>query len=95
MQAGGFLNYRSKYCWSKVIHSICLGLSDGRHFNGLAGIFATVDATLDAIVTSHTKPKCKESAKIVQIINCCSTILIASVFPVLLTNHDTAQIWRC
>jgi len=27
MQARGFLNYRLKYCWPKVIYSICLGLS--------------------------------------------------------------------
>jgi len=32
MQAGGFLNYRSKYCWPKVIYCICIGLSDGRYF---------------------------------------------------------------
>jgi len=38
MQARGFLNYRSKYCWPKVIYHICLGLSDGRYFTGLAGI---------------------------------------------------------
>jgi len=40
-------------------------------------------------------PKCNESAKIGQIINCGLTILIASVFPVPLTNYDTAQIGRC
>ena len=43
---------------------------------------------------THT-PKCNESVKIGQIINCGLTILIVSVFPVLLTNYDTAQIWRC
>jgi len=43
---------------------------------------------------THT-PKCNESAKIGQIINRGSTILIVSVFPVLLTNYDTAQICRC
>jgi len=43
---------------------------------------------------THT-PKCKESAKIGQIINCGSTRLIVYVFPVLLTNYDTARIWRC
>jgi len=43
---------------------------------------------------THT-PKCNKSAKIGQIINCALTILIISVFPVLLTNYDTAQIWRC
>ena len=53
-------------------------------------LFAAVDAILGAIVTSHT-PKCNESAKIGQIINWGLTILIVSVFPVLLTNYDTAQ----
>jgi len=43
---------------------------------------------------THT-PKCNESAKIGQIINCGLIILIVSVFPVLLTKYDTAQIWRC
>ena len=43
---------------------------------------------------THT-PKCNESAKMGQIINCGLTMLIVSVFPVLLTNYDTAQIWRC
>jgi len=38
MQARGFLNYRLKYCWPKVIYCICLGLSDGRYFTGLASI---------------------------------------------------------
>jgi len=57
-------------------------------------LFAAVDAILGAIVTSHT-PKCNESAKIGQIINWGLTILIVSVFPVLLTNYDTAQIWCC
>jgi len=38
MQAKGFLNYRLKYFWPKVIYCICLGLSDGRYFTGLAGI---------------------------------------------------------
>jgi len=32
MQARGFLNYRLKYYWPKVIHCICLGLPDGRYF---------------------------------------------------------------
>jgi len=32
MQAKGFLNYRLKYCWPKVIYCMCLGLSDGRYF---------------------------------------------------------------
>jgi len=40
MQARGFLNYRLKYCWPKVIYRICLGLSDGRYFTGLAGNLA-------------------------------------------------------
>jgi len=39
--------------------------------------------------------KCNKSAKIGQIINCGLTILIVSVFPVLLTNYDTAQVWHC
>jgi len=43
---------------------------------------------------THT-PKCNQSAKIRQIINCGLTILIVSVCPVLLPNYDTAQIWRC
>jgi len=43
---------------------------------------------------THT-PKCNESAKIGQIINCGLTKLIVSVFPMLLTNYDTAQICRC
>jgi len=42
MQARGFLNYRLKYCWPKVIHCICPGLSDGRYFNGLAGILLLI-----------------------------------------------------
>jgi len=46
------------------------------------------------VIHTHT-PKCDESAKIGQIINWGLTILIVSVFPVLLTNYDTAQIWRC
>jgi len=33
--------------------------------------------------------------KYVQIINWGVTILIVSVFPVPLTNYDTAYIWRC
>jgi len=32
MQARGFLNYRLKYCWPKVIYCIYLVLSDGRYF---------------------------------------------------------------
>jgi len=32
IQARGFLNYRLKYCWPKVIHYTCLGLPDGRYF---------------------------------------------------------------
>jgi len=32
MQARGFLNYRLKYCWPKVIYCMYLGLSDGRYF---------------------------------------------------------------
>jgi len=36
-----------------------------------------------------------ESAKIGKMINCGLTILIVSVFPVLLTNYDTAQTWCC
>jgi len=43
---------------------------------------------------THT-PKCNESAKIGRIINCGLAILNVSVFPVLLTNYDKAQIWRC
>jgi len=35
-------------------------------------------------------PKCNESAKKIQIINCGVTILIVSVFLVPLTNYDTA-----
>jgi len=42
---------------------------------------------------THT-PKCNESAKIGQIINCDLTVLIVYVYPVLLMNYDTAQIWR-
>ena len=42
---------------------------------------------------THT-PKCSESAKIGQVVNCGLTILIVCVLPVLLTNYDTAQIWR-
>jgi len=38
MQARGFLNYRFKYCWPKVIYCICLRLSDGQYFSGLVGI---------------------------------------------------------
>jgi len=38
MQARGFLHYRLKCCWQKVIYCICLELSDGRYFTGLAGI---------------------------------------------------------
>jgi len=41
------------------------------------------------------KPKCNESVNIGQIINWGLTILVVSVFPVLLTNYDTAQVWRC
>jgi len=38
MQARGFLNYRLKYCWQKVIYCICLGLAGGRYFtSNLAG----------------------------------------------------------
>jgi len=59
-------------------------------------LFAAVDAILRAISTSHTHaPKSNESAKLGQIINCGLTILIVSVFPVLLTNNNKAQIWRC
>jgi len=59
-------------------------------------LFAAVDAILGAIVTSHTHTrKCNESTKIGQNINCGVTILIISVFPMLLTSYDTAQIWRC
>jgi len=47
-------------------------------------------------LTRHTHtPKCNESAKIWQIINCGLTILIVSVFPVPLRNYDTAQICCC
>jgi len=46
------------------------------------------NAWCDCHVT-HT-PKCNESAKKIQIINCGVTILIVSVFLVLLTNYDTA-----
>jgi len=42
MQARGFLNYRLKYCWRKVIYCICLGFSDGRYFTGLAGILPLI-----------------------------------------------------
>jgi len=42
MQARGFLNYRLKYCWPKVIYCICLGLSDGRYFTSLAGILLLI-----------------------------------------------------
>jgi len=57
-------------------------------------LFAAIDAILGAIVTSHT-PKCNESAKVGQIINCVLAILLVSIFPVVPTNYDTAQIWRC
>jgi len=40
--ARGFLNYRLKYYWPKVIYCICLGLSDGRYFTGLAGILLLI-----------------------------------------------------
>jgi len=43
----------------------------------------------------HVKHTRTESAKIGQVINCGLTDLIVSVFPVLLTNFDTAHIWRC
>jgi len=49
----------------------------------------------DCHVTHTHKPKCNESAKIGQIINWGLTILTVSVVPVLLTNYDSAQIWRC
>jgi len=54
-------------------------------------LFAAVDAILGAIVTSHT-PKCNEPAKLRKInINCgLLKILIVYVFPVPLTNYDTA-----
>ena len=42
MQSRGFLNYRLKYCWPKVIYCICLGLSDGQYFTGLAGILLLI-----------------------------------------------------
>jgi len=42
IQARGFLNYLLKYCWPKVIYCICLGLSDGRYFTGLAGILLLI-----------------------------------------------------
>jgi len=44
MQARGFLNYRLKYCWPKVIFCIYVGLSDsdGRYFTGLAGILLLI-----------------------------------------------------
>ena len=42
MQARGLLNYRLKCCWPKVIHCICLGLSDGRYFSGLASILLLI-----------------------------------------------------
>jgi len=42
MQARGFLIYRLKYCWPKVIYCTCIGLSDGRYFTGLAGILLLI-----------------------------------------------------
>jgi len=42
MQARGFLNYRLRYCWPKVIYCMCLGLSDGRYFTGLADILLLI-----------------------------------------------------
>jgi len=42
MQVRGFLNCRLKYCWPKVIYCVCLGLSDGRYFTGLAGILLLI-----------------------------------------------------
>jgi len=58
-------------------------------------LFAAVDAILGAIVTSHTHRNVTNQPKYGQIINCGLTILIVSVFPVPLTNYDTAWIWRC
>jgi len=57
-------------------------------------LFAAVDAILGAIMTSHTQRNVTNQPK-QQIINCGLTILIVSVFTVLRTNYDTAQIWRC
>jgi len=58
-------------------------------------LFAAADAILGAIVTSHTHRNVTNHPKNGQVINCGLTIRIVSVFPVLLTNYDTAQIWRC
>jgi len=42
MQARGFLNYRLKYCWPKVIYCMYLELSVGRYFTGFAGILLLI-----------------------------------------------------
>jgi len=57
-------------------------------------LFAAVDAIV-GFVTSHTHRNVTNQPKYEQIINCGLTILIVSVFPVLLTNYDKAQIWHC
>jgi len=57
-------------------------------------LFATADGILGAIVTSHTHRNVINHPKNGQIINYGLTIRIVYVFPVLLTNCDTAQIWR-
>jgi len=44
---------------------------------------------------THTHRNVTNQPKYGQIINCGLTILIISVFPVLLTNYDKAQIRRC
>jgi len=52
--------------------------------------FAAVDAILGAVVMSHIHRIVTNQPKYGQIINCGLTILIASMFSVLLTKYDTA-----
>jgi len=53
-------------------------------------LFATVDAILSAIVTSHQHRNVTNQPKHRQIINCGLRLLIVSVFPTPLTNYHTA-----
>jgi len=53
-------------------------------------LFVAVDAILGAIDTSHTHRNVMSQPKYRQIINYGLTTLIVSVFPVQLTNYDTA-----
>jgi len=52
--------------------------------------FAAVDAILGAVVTPHTHRNVTNQPKYGRIINCCLTILTASVFSAPLTKYDTA-----